>query len=277
MSTLPAKFNALEHAKKLIRIIHNKKVKAFFKDIDNDVITDKQKSVRHQERLACFMQPKDGVQTISLKIMLFEFIMGNQKMSEGYYSEPVYDVQANRKFKPQIELVFHEKWNTIKSGKSPLKARIKGIRLMNESSTTLTNTELKNLAIKIKDLFGKPTQLIWHKGKILYSYNEPEKGYKLQIYAKDITEVKKIIDKVLAIQLHEPNWAFLSKSDSEEPLETYPEIPGKTTILGKSYDKHRKRPNATLEFQYACIHIHGLTKPIILYDASYRFANALLR
>lgn len=45
-------------------------------------------------------------------------------------------------------------------------------------------------------------------------------------------------------------------------------LPGTVRVLGDTKTKPKKRPTATVKFAYAELFIPGLTKPIILADAT---------
>jgi hypothetical protein len=115
-SPTQVKFLSQKYLKNLIRTYHNKRVWEFFKDIKNDPVENKSASPRHQERTACYILPKDGTQTIMTKLIFFDFVMGYQRTNQGFYSEPIYDVHAVRKFRPQIELYFLETRENMEPG-----------------------------------------------------------------------------------------------------------------------------------------------------------------
>jgi hypothetical protein len=99
----------------------------------------------------------------------------------------------------------------------------------------------------------------------------------LQLLVRDKTEGKRIVDKVLDIQGHSPDWKKFNHAENEIPSEAFPIVPGNQTILGKSRKKPRKRPIADVRFQYAVIKIDGLPHPITLVDRSGVFLNPLER
>jgi hypothetical protein len=276
-SPTQVKFLSQKYLKNLIRTYHNKRVWEFFKDIKNDPVENKSARPRHQERTACYILPKDGTQTIMTKLIFFDFVMGYQRTNQGFYSEPIYDVHAVRKFRPQIELYFLETRENMEPGYKAISGRIKGIRLMTETSESLSNSEILTIANKVKSNFKSAPNNRWHKGKVMCSYNDPERGYKLQLLCYDIAEGKRMIENVLDLQSHTPDWKFLNKNENQEASEAYPTIPTKKTILGKSRQLPRRRPVAWVDFQYAVLHVWGLPSPIVLYDPYWCFGNALLR
>jgi hypothetical protein len=145
---------------------------------------------------------------------------------------------------------------------------------MDETPTTITQTRVETLATRIKTLFAAPTKFVWHKGKLMVSYTDRERGYQLQLLVRDKAEGKRIIEQILDVQNHTPDWKFMNSDESEEPLEKYPNNPGNQTILGKSYPKPQRRPVVDVKFRYATLAVHGLPKPINLVDCTYTRYNA---
>jgi hypothetical protein len=85
-----------------------------------------------------------------------------------------------------------------------------------------------------------------------------------------------LINKVLDLQSHTPDWKFLKSNIADDENESFPYNPGSQTILGKSRRKPRRRPMVDVRFQYATATIWGLNKPMALYDRSFTFLDALV-
>ncbi len=130
-------------------------------------------------------------------------------------------------------------------------------------------------ANKVKTAFAQPS-FVWKKGKELYSYTDWDKGYQLQLLCRNETEARRVVEQVLDIQSHSPNWERLRKNEAVDAASSYPTIPGTQTILGKSRKKPRRRPIADVRFQYALLHVHGLPRAITLVDRSGLFANPVV-
>jgi hypothetical protein len=269
-------YGSVKYLQKQLQKLHNLQVSRFYRDIQKLPIEDKT-TTRTEERSLCFIRKGEALQTSIARILLFQLTAGYFRDSLGVYSEPIYDVQAQRKFRPQLQLFFKQEHDELDDDLMLLTGEIKGIRLMLETSTTLTETKINELAREIKTNFGTPKLYRWHKGKMLASYNDHEKGYKLQLLVYDKTDAKEVITKILAIQDHTPDWKFLNINTNEEPVEAYPITAGSQTILGKTRKKPIKRRSAYVTFRYAALHIWGLPKPIVLYDPSRTQLNAILR
>ncbi len=189
----------------------------------------------------------------------------------------------DRRYRPHIRLHFLEDTTFNQVGSNPStyqgRRRLSGrvtFRIMNETSETISKGELTRIGTAIKNSFGANGGYTWEKGKEIYTYADWDKGYQMQILAKNASQPRDIISKILAIQSHTPNWVFLSKSGSESEIERYPELPQTKIILGKQVTLARTRPLVQVRFRYADARIHLLTEPVVLYDRTNRKVGALV-
>jgi hypothetical protein len=265
---LPSNFNEFEFLQSIIRKWQNRIVKEEFADLggdefDPDISISKQ-ALRH----ACTHKDTDTAEMMQMRNDLFYIIYRKaQDLQQPVYGIPVNDLQERVRFKPQIMLFFQEKLSDIEPGYSPLRGEIT-FRLMNEESETITRAEVERLANKIKSLFAGSTPFVWRRGKEMFPYNDWSKGYRLQLRCRNETEAKRIIEQVLDIQGHTPQWKYLGINTNAEPVQAYPTVPGYTTILGERVRLPRKRPIGEVIFQYAVLHLHGKANPICLVDRS---------
>lgn len=271
---IPKNFSEFEHLQSTILRVHNQIVREEFSDITGD---DLDLAVpRSSLRWACLLKDDDTCDMMIQRFLLFYFTLRRaQDLQQPFYAIPLDDLHASRKFKPQITLYFKEDQGDVEGDERPTWGEI-SFRLMNESSTTITQSELVTLAKKIKTEFGAANGYIWKKGRKLYSYTEKNKGYQLQLLCRDDSTAKNLIDKVLNIQNHTPDWEFLKSNIADDETKSFPYNPGNQTVLGKSRKLPRRRPMVDVRFQYATATIWGVNKPIALYDRSFTFLSALV-
>ena len=274
--SLPEGFNEFEYLQDLIRKWHNRIVKEEFLDIGGEDwepdISVSRGAVRH----ACTIKDDDTSSMVNMRLFLYYFIYRKaQDLQQPYYGIPTNDLQERVRFKPQIMLYFQESLEDIEPGYAPLTGEI-SFRLMQEESTTLTQSEVNRLADKINNLFGGSTPFKWRKGKSIFPYNDWSLGYRLQIIARDEAEAKRVIEQVLDIQSHTPDWKKLNINKNAEEMQSYPTMPGYEVILGERVRLPRKRPICEVVFQYAVLHVHGKAKPICLVDRSGTFSNPII-
>lgn len=272
---LPDNFNPVEHFQDVVRKTHNPQVKRYFNDLGGEDIDPDISTPRSSLRTACLLDDDDTLTMSLFKYLFYHFtVRRGDEILEPVYGIPVGTYHETRKFKPQIKLIFKEDLDTVEDGFTRVEAEIT-FRLMNETGETLTNTKIERLARNIKNELAIGDGFKFKKGKKLCSYNDPEKGYKLQLYCYDEPEAMKVVEKVLSIQNHAPQWENFNESKNKNEKKAYPTIPPKKKIVGKNRRIPRKRPTATVRFQYATLDVWGLKKPIPLVDRVYRFLDPI--
>lgn len=173
--------------------------------------------------------------------------------------------------KPQLDLYFVEVNYLTSLGREIVDGQIAGIRLMESSSQTLTESELVLLGEKIKDSFR---DFLWVKGKNMLSYSDPDKGLNLQVLCQSKEGGIEVINKVLALRNFEIQNSRLNYKVNESPAEAYPVTPTLTEVLGKTVKSRLKRPEVSVKLRAAFLHIDGLVKPKVIYDNSGKYKNA---
>ncbi len=269
---LPENFSEWEHLQDQLRRVHNKEVSRWFKSTEIDSVATPKASMRQ----ACMMKENDTSTMTVLRMFLFYINCGKARdFHPPMYTLPISGNADRVVGHPQIKLFFLEDREDVEPGYDPIAGEI-GIRLMSETTETLTMANAKALAVKCKTAFGTGSGFVWRKGKESYSYTEIKRGYRLKILARSESEAKRVIEQVLDLQSHTPNWDYLNKNEAVNAVARYPTNPGNRTILGKTYKKFRKRPIADVRFQHAELHVEGLPKPLILFDHSGRYYRETL-
>jgi hypothetical protein len=274
---LPEDFSPVEHFQDIVKLTVNKMVLQEFSDVGDDSWERDISTPRASLRTACTHQEVDTMELTLGRLFLLYFTLRKARdIHHPVYGNPIDGEQETRKFKPQVLMYFLEDYHPDMAPYSPVSGEIR-FRLMNESSQTLSSSDLINLANKIKAEFGSANGFLWRKGKSLYHYEDSKLGYKFQLLANSETEAKRVISSTMELRAHTPNWALLSFGGSVEPSVTYPTVPPTETILAKPRKMPRKRPIATVRFQYALLHVHGIPRPICLYDRTHFLPTALVR
>lgn len=271
---LPTDYNAAEHLQDTIKKVYNGEVREWFADVQSqelDISTS-----RASLRTACTHQEDDSAHMTVSRQLLFDLVIKQAFKAVGGSSERDLSYQVLRKTKPLLKLYFLEDLVDTEPDYRQVEGVI-GVRLMNETSTTLSKPEAINYGNKIKSLFGSGKGFSWKKGKEMVTYSDWGKGYQLQLLVRNLSEGKRIVEQVLDIQGHTPDWEFMNHSVNAEPVQAYPTIPPRETILGKSRKLARRRPISEVFFQYSYVKIAGLPQPIYLYDRSGRIPDALVK
>jgi hypothetical protein len=181
--------------------------------------------------------------------------------------------RVRRSGKPKIMLLFA----AVPDGKTPYVSHDSEIsfRLMNESPVSISPEKLMVIARRINTAFASPARFNWQKGRNLLSYSDWDKGYQLQILCKDRAEGRRVIEQVLDIQGHSPEWKYSNYIVNESPLERYPGIPDRETILGVAGRKELERPEVKVAFKSA-IAVIDKRHRVVLVDTSGRLGKALI-
>lgn len=188
-----------------------------------------------------------------------------------------------RRYCPLIILHFTEKSSFVPGTNQPKgqgqnrKTGKISFRLMNETTETISEGNLRALGTKIKQVFGGQTPYIWSKGKELYSYADWTKGYQFQLLCRNQGQAETLITKVLSLQNHVPIWKYLNKVQNTREGERYPAIKQTKVIMGQQIEIPLQRPLVDVIFKYAQAKITPLMEPITIYDSTGKKKGALIR
>ncbi len=261
---LPEGFSAWEHLQDTWRHVHNRRVREHFSDLDPEDLDIN--SPRGALKVACTLDDGDTSDMTILRSFLFWVVLGEAAaLQTPVYGVPITGFQEARKFKPQIQLYFQEDNQDVEHGYAPVTAEI-SFRLMNEREDTITESDARTYANRIETQFGSAGGWTWRKGKLLCAYTDRTRGYSLQILAYNEAEARQVIERVLDIQNHTPDWKYLNVKANQNPTERYPTIPPTERIYGQQRRTPRQRPVATVRFKYASLHVWGLPNPVTLVD-----------
>lgn len=256
---------------------HNRRVIEEFRDLTpgDQMWTADLRTPRERLRWATTIKDADTAGMVMLRMWLFYVIMGKAADFQApVYGVPVTGFQEARKFHPQIQLEFAEDLQDVAEGYSPISGVI-SFRLMNETTETFTRAEAERLATRVKTAFGAGAGFVWRKGKLLCSYTDREKGYKLQLLCRTETEARRIVNKVLEVQQHSPDWSRLNISKNEAESSRYPIIPEQIRVLGSTRRAPRQRPIADVRFRRALLHLWGQPYPLVLVDLTGYHRNTI--
>lgn len=183
------------------------------------------------------------------------------------YTQPIIDYQEENNFKPQVQLVFLPIKHKATEGSTNINYHSRtttSYRLVQYTAKTITNDELNQISTRIKETFGIEGGILWFKGHDEYTYKDKEKGYNFRLLCNSQSQAKTIIEKVMTLNSHEPDWKKLYITTNAEPNLTFPTIPPKEEILGKQIQQPNYRPTVVVKFTHALVHIHDLKKPVQL-------------
>lgn len=272
---LPPEFDETEFLQDAVKLVVNREVIQWFRDVELDEVDPDLSDDRARLRWACTHKENDPLNVTILRLRLFDTVCGWANSNLGvFYGMPSTAFQEQFRFFPQVQLHFVEDWQDIEPGYQAVSGRI-SFRLMNETTESLTMSKANAIANRTQTAFNSGNGFVWRKGKYTAVYYDKERGYQLKINVRDKAEGKRVIEQVLDIQQHTPEWKFLKWSDPDEPTNAYPTVPPLKTVLGELTRMPRMKPIADVRFTYALLHIHGRTKSLVLCDRNNYFKEAL--
>ncbi|KAM3112873.1 hypothetical protein [Phormidesmis sp. 146-33] len=270
---LPENFSSWEHFQQTLMQVQNRIVREEFNDLGSDWDDDITTS-RGSLRVASTLRDADSALETLNKLMFFYFVLRKGADLQGsIYGMPSIAFQEQFTFAPQIRLYFLEDARDVEQGFSPVEGDIT-FRLTRESPETITPSEARNLASRVRSAFTAAGGFVWKKGRVKVTYLDKKRGYDFRLLVTSEAEGKRIIEQVLDIQSHAPDWDFLTVHESRA---TFPIVPGNHTVYGKSRRKMRRRPRADVRFRWAELHIHGLPNPVVLVDRTGTKRDALVK
>jgi hypothetical protein len=272
---LPANFSGSEHLQDLFRRYMNREIRAFFIDLGGEDWEPEITTPRGALRIGCTHLDSDSLTMTLLRWELFQHVR-TLKFQQPFYGIPVAGYHEARKFKPQVQLYFQEDEGDVEPGYGPVTGQIT-FRLMNYTESTINRTVAQALANRINSEFAIGGGYVWRKGKVMFTYTDREKGYKLQLLCRTESEGVQLVNKVLDANNDTPDWTKSNVSENQQPAQAFPTIPELDFIYGESRRRPRRRPIADVRFQFAILNVHGLVNPVPLVDRSGIWPNALVR
>jgi hypothetical protein len=164
---------------------------------------------------------------------------------------------------PQVQLWFKEQSSVAKladRARNPHEARA-SFRL--PEGSWASEAPAREMARKIKAKFATPI-FQFQSGEIKFTYFDNKKGYDFRLLTLNATEAKKVIESVMDLNGHSPDWKLLKKHESEPG--TFSSIPDRVQVLGKTVKVSNLRPKTTLYFNYAIGKVPPRIEEVYLVD-----------
>lgn len=252
------------------RKIWNRQVFDWFKDIPADALPDNSGG-RAAARAACLIGGQDSQQTVIIKQNNFNFLKEAITLLPKVTGETYQDIDETYEHRPKITLYFLQDLDAVPDGFRAVPARL-SFTLVNETSDTITEFKLKEIAREIKTQFALANGHIWRKGKNKAFYRDKKNGLNLSILCINQAEAVEIIQKLCAVidKTYDPE--KLTYTEPERLSLTSPV--GTELILGQRVKNRRWRPTVNVRFLYATAKISGLNNAVPLVDRSKQYFQA---
>lgn len=171
---------------------------------------------------------------------------------------------------PEVRLFFFEKRTDVTPGYTPLKGEISfdlmdlvdSSALKNSANQLIKESDIKKLSAKIRAIFTPSFK--WERGKKMVVYHDWARGYDFKIMCKSETEGVRIATEILKIQGHELRSEFLKLNQLIGTAKPTIPIPKEEDVLGKKRKHKRYRPEGTVYYSYATLHLPSYGQKISL-------------
>lgn len=272
---LPQGYNSKNHLVSVLSRVHNRIVKADFRDVGDDDWESSISTDRESLRTACTVRANDSLDIIISRLILYYIILRRaQDLQIPYFGDS--KSYVSRRNRPKVSLYFLADGLDVPRHKSATEGVI-SFRLMNETATSMTRSKIEAVANRIKNSFGG-SGYVWQKGKKLVSYTDWDFGLQMQILCRSASDAESLIRAVINVQNATSfDRENMNLVESQAESSRYPETPRREVILGDSVELSVERPNANVRFRYAWMTLPGLAKPINLYDRGVTLTNCVVR
>lgn len=273
---IPPEFNDVEHLQSVIRRYINKQVREDFRDLGGDDWEPDVSTTRSAMRYALTHKDNDPLQVTLSRMFLYYFTFRKaQDLQMPMYGIPVHDYQQLFRYHPQIKLFFMEDKDDVEEPFYPVRSEIT-FRLMGETENTMNEAKARVIANRIKTNFATGSNFRWKRGRETWTYYDTKRGYQFRLLAWNETEAKRVIEQILDIQSHAPDWSeHLRDLTQRKHLKTAT-VPKTEFVYGKSRRLPREKPVAYVRFRYAELFVWGVPKAITLIDTTGTRKNPLV-
>lgn len=214
-------------------------------------------------RALCLHEDRDPISLTILRLWLWGRISPTPVVVDDLiYGIPLSHFQSRVEFAPQLFLFFRQTLrdqyrDRDKKDKSIVRMEL-SLRLpesFNIRQQAEYNMDLRLLSEAINRTFRKAT---YQKGINKFTYYQPSKGYRLSLNMDSEQEAKRLIEDVLTIQGHRPDWNLLDRHSANRYKQdgTLKDNPIKQ-VLGKPRKSPISRKKGEIELYYAEFKVHG--------------------
>jgi len=258
---LPTNFSSTEHLQDTTIKVVNHRVKSHFKDVGPEDWEPHLDTDRARLRVACTHTEKDTIHETITRLLLFNVEVGAAFNDLAHvYGMPTQDVHISFTFRPEVLFIFQEKAELAKKNKRvPLTFEYR-FRLINETTSSMTQAKINQLETKIQQQF--PKNYLFKSGRYKFSYYNKEAGYQSLIQAYSVAEAKDLINRLHNISGGEPDWSKLRKSEFVSKNFDQDEY---VMVLGKRKKLPKKRSITEAFLTKVELKLHGNLKDIYLY------------
>ena len=240
--------------------VHNKIVREGFRaDVPDDSFNTPESALKH----ACTIKDSDTAAMVSCRLLLYYIIReGAARLQPPVWAVPDFTPDTYNELRPQIILLFAEKTDDWKARGAKRRKTVRvSYRIMDETSASLTEANVRAIANKIDLKFPRSYQFKTGRYKVTYS-NKP-KGFHLITAPYTPGDGDKFIKDILSLE----NVSF------EEENRTVGTQPGvnyreqrRINVQGRLTELPERRQIATVYLDRVELNIYGNQRNLVLID-----------
>ena len=255
---------ALDNA---IRLMHNRQVREYFKDIPEGDLSD---SPRASSKRLLLLEDNDS-SIYQLRAMDFfkKYCEDANGINDLYFSIPISTYNIAVGYLPQITLYFRQEYIASASTETRERARTMQISLrVRESKIPNSTAALRAIATDIKRDFATPLYK-FRTGYRKVSYKNKKLGYEFITSCRDVVDGENLIKNVMGLLSDRDEYddRDLKISQSKSGAGSATAVPRKTRVVSRLVNLPNRNQSVPMYFTHADYKCYP-AKPILLVRGS---------
>lgn len=250
-----------------IRLMHNRQVREYFKDIPDGDLSD---TPRASTKRLLLLEDNDS-SVYQLRVMDFfkKYCEDANGLNDLYFSVPISTYNIAVGYLPQITLYFRQEYSESASTEVRERARTMQISLrVRETKIPTTTAALRAIATDIKQQFGTPLYR-FRTGYRKVSYKNKQLGYEFIVSCRDVIDGENLIKEVMGLlnDRDEYDERDLRISASKLGAASATVIPRRTRVVNRLVDLPNRNKSFMTYFTHADYKCYP-ANPILLVKGS---------
>jgi hypothetical protein len=185
---------ALDNA---IRLMHNRQVREYFKDIPDGDASDTPRA--STKRLLLLEDNDSSIYQLRAMDFFKKYCEDANGVNDLYFSVPVSTYNYSLTYLPQITCYFRQEYQSSATEETKTRARTMQISMrVRESKIPTTTAALRAIATDIKNTFGVPIYR-YQTGYRRASYFNRALGYEFKVSCRDVVDAENLIKDMMGI------------------------------------------------------------------------------
>lgn len=185
---------ALDNA---IRLMHNRQVREYFKDIPDGDLSDTPRA--STKRLLILEDSDSSIYQLRAMEFFKKYCEDANGINDLYFSVPVSTYNYSLTYLPQVTCYFRQEYQSNATQETKDRARTMQISMrVREQKIPTTIVALRAIATDIKNKFGSPVYR-YRTGYRRVSYFNRKLGYEFKVSCRDVVDAETLIKDMMGI------------------------------------------------------------------------------